>query len=233
MPVIALSPMWDDDKARSCMSHDYVAAVEHAGGAPMILPFINNENALRELLSRADGLILTGGADVDPARYGEEMQSCCGSISPERDSIDYKLIRIALEMKLPILAICRGMQILNCYFGGTLYQDIGEQYGKELFHPNYSIPRSDAHMMKYVTGSHLREVIGQDESWVNSRHHQAVKKLADCMAPAAYAPDGLLEAMEPKDGSPILAIQWHPESLEERLPEQKNLFAWLMREAGK
>lgn len=233
MPIIALSPMWDDDKQRGCMTHDYVTAVIHSGGAPVIMPFVNDEKTLTAALDACDALLLTGGADVDPACYGEKKLPCCGEIAPTRDAIDLILIRHAMEKGMPILGICRGMQILNCALGGTLYQDIETQFSPALKHPCYDIPRSDVHAMRYERGTLLHGIVGMEQSMVNSRHHQAVKALAADMRPTAWAPDGLLEGMEAANGAPIVAIQWHPEALEDRLPEQKRIFEWLMREASR
>lgn len=233
MPVIALSPIWDDEKNRLCMSTDYVSAVLHAGAAPIILPYTDNEKALCEALDAADAVIVTGGCDVDPATYGEEKLACCGSISPLRDRIDSIIIRHALKKRMPILGICRGMQIINVYLGGTLYQDIAEQFGDTLKHPCYDIPREPAHDMKIVPNTLLRGVLNTDEATVNSRHHQAVKTLGNGLHATAYAPDGLIEAMEFDEPYPMLCVQWHPESLEDRFETHRRFFSWLVKEASK
>lgn len=232
-PVIALTPSWDADRNRLSIPHDYICAVMDAGGAPIVIPHIQDETLACAALDRADALLLTGGDDVDPACYGEEKLPCCGELTPMRDRLEFILIRHAINKGLPILGICRGMQILNVVLGGTLYQDIAQQYGGSLRHPRSDIPAGDAHGMRYVEGSLLRSVTGLEESPVNSRHHQAVKALAPGMRASAFAPDGLTEGMEAADGRPILAVQWHPESIYRRLEEQANLFRWLVKEANK
>ena len=233
MPVIALTPSWDADRNRLSLPQDYVNAVTDAGGVPLVIPHLQEEAQIAAALERCDALLLTGGDDVDPASYGEEKLPCCGELTPQRDRLELLLIRRAVETGKPILGVCRGMQILNAALGGTLYQDIALQYGDALKHPRSDIPAGDIHSMRYVEGSLLRRIVGMAESMVNSRHHQAVKALAPGMTACAFAPDGLTEAMEAADGRPILAVQWHPESLQRRLPEQRRIFEWLVREAAK
>ena len=231
-PVIALTPSWDPDRNRFSIPNDYISAVIDAGGAPMVIPHFDDAALADAIMDRVDALLLTGGDDVDPACYGEEKLPCCGELTPLRDRLEFLLIPRAIERKLPILGICRGMQILNVVLGGTLYQDVALQYGDSLMHPRSDVPAGDAHNMRYVPDSLLHRVIGRDESPVNSRHHQAVKALAPGMRAVAFAPDGLTEGMEAADGRPILAVQWHPESIYRRLPEQANLFRWLVQEAS-
>ena len=233
MPVIALTPSWDADRDRLSLPQSYVDAVLSAGGVPVVIPHIQDEANAREALLRCDALLLTGGDDVDPACYGQEKLPCCGELTPQRDKLELILIRCAIEKGMPILGICRGMQMLNVALGGTLYQDVAQQYGDKLLHPRHDIPAGDAHGMRLVEGTLLRSVIGMDECPVNIRHHQAVRDLAPGMRASAFAPDGLVEGMEAADGRPILAVQWHPESLFRRLPEQARLFRWLVREAAR
>ncbi len=233
MPIIAVTPSWDNATRRMFVNQDYIISVLDAGGTPLVLPPMEDEARLVAALDRCDGLLLTGGDDVNPACYGEEVLPCCGDLTPERDHAEPILIRRALEKGMPILGICRGIEILNVTLGGALYQDIALQFGDTLKHPCYDIPASDAHAMHYLPGTLLRSVIGLDESMVNSRHHQAVKKVAPGLKISAQAPDGLVEGLEAEDGRPIMCVQWHPESLQCRLPEQLRLFKWLVREASK
>ena len=233
MPVIAVTPSWDNDTRRMVVNQDYIMAVLDAGGIPMVIPPMQDEARLIEALDRCDGLLLTGGDDVNPACYGEEKLPCCGELTPERDFAEPVLIRRAIEKGMPILGICRGIEIVNVALGGTLYQDIALQYKDELKHPCYDIPASDAHGMRILPDTLLRRVMGTDACMVNSRHHQSVKALAPGMILNAVAPDGLTEGMEAADGRPILCVQWHPESIQRRLPEHLRLFQWLVQEASK
>lgn len=233
MPIIAVTPSWDNQTKRMLVNHDYINAVLDAGGTPMVIPPIQNESQLCEALDRCAGLLLTGGDDVCPTLYGEEILPCCGELTHERDFAEPILIRHALKNGLPILGVCRGMQIVNVTLGGSLYQDIARQFGDQLPHPRNDIPAGDAHAMQIVSGTLLHQVIGKDECMVNSRHHQAVKALAPGMRISAKAPDGLIEGMEAADGRRILCVQWHPESIQRRLSEHLNLFKWLVTEADK
>ena len=233
MPIIALTPSWNTEQRRMVLGFDYIEAVTDAGGTPLVLPHLTDEKQLCDALDRCDALLLSGGDDVCPTLYGEKILPCCGDLTPERDFAEPILIRHALKRGMPILGICRGMQILNVALGGTLYQDIAQQYGDQVKHPCYDIPAGDAHAMRFLPDTLLRRVVGQDEGMVNSRHHQGVKKLADCLRPSALAPDGFIEGAEAADGRPILCVQWHPESIQRRLPEQARIFQWLVREASK
>ena len=134
---------------------------------------------------------------------------------------------------MPILGICRGLQIINVCLGGTLYQDIGEQYSHDLEHPRNDVPRDYAHSMSLVSGTMLRSIYGADEIQVNSRHHQGIKTLAPGLKINAVAPDRLIEGFEFADGRPLLAVQWHPESLQDRYVEHRAPFDWLIHEASR
>lgn len=231
MPVIAVTPFWDDEKGRIGVNNDYLEAVIRAGGSPVLMPLTDNEKVVRDILQSVDGLLLSGGADVSPSVYKEEKLPCCGENAPARDLMEGWCIHYAMQRRLPILGICRGMQILNCVLGGSLYQDIATQYKPDLKHPCYDTPRDCVHVVEIAEGTRLREVIGLDAVPINSRHHQAVKKLGRNLRATAYAPDGTIEAMEFTDDYPMLSVQWHPESLEDRFLPQRTLFNWLVKES--
>ena len=180
-----------------------------------------------------DGLLISGGADVSPSVYKEEKLPCCGENAPARDLLESWCVNYAMQRRLPILGICRGLQILNCVLGGALYQDIATQYKPDLTHPCYDTPRDCVHVVELPEGTLLREIIGLDAVPINSRHHQAVKKLGRNLRACAFAPDGLIEAVESTDGYPLLGVQWHPESLEDRFLPQRAIFNWLVREASR
>ena len=233
MPVIAISPSWDDEKQRICIPNDYINAVIRAGGSPVLLPLTDSEDVARTILSTVDALLLSGGADVSPELYKEEKLPCCGENAPRRDTLEKLLINYAMQMKKPILGICRGMQILNCVLGGSLYQDVATQYKPDLKHPCYDTPRDCVHIVDIKEGSLLNKITGLDAVPVNSRHHQAVKVLGRNLQATAFAPDGLIEAIESTNGYPLLGVQWHPESLEDRLMPQRSIFDWLISEASR
>lgn len=223
MRLIGLTPSLTE-KGNITLNQDYADAVFRAGALPVLLPLTDNEEAMKEMLRRIDGLILTGGADVCPESYGEEKLPCCGETEPRRDKMEFALCRMALEMDMPILAICRGHQVLSCVLGGNMYQDIAEQFGKDLKHPQYDIPRDKVHGMTVEKDSLLRQITGLERFEVNSRHHQAVKTPGKGLKVNAYAPDGLIEGVELPGKKFVLGIQWHPEALGDRYPEAQALF---------
>ena len=223
MRLIGVTP-YLTEKGDMTQNHDYFDAVFRAGGIPVQLPLTEDEAVMREMLNRIDGLLLTGGADVGPDMYGEEKLPCCGETTPARDRFEFPLCRLALEMDMPILAICRGHQVLSCALGGTMYQDIAEQFGPELKHPQYDTPRDKVHGMSVEEGSLLHRITGLTQFQVNSRHHQAVKTPGAGLKVIARAPDGLIEGVELPGKKFVLGVQWHPESLSDRYAEAQALF---------
>jgi len=173
----------------------------------------------RGVLHEADGLLLSGGADVDPIRYErEDLRSVC-MIDTERDEMEFALIEQSREMRIPVLGICRGMQILNVAYGGTLIADIPSQHSTVIEHRQDEQTKQDAvHQVELQPGTIMRHFYRAYEGQVNSAHHQCVEHLADVFTVSAYAPDGIIEALEWGDaslgGKPFLyAVQWHPERL--------------------
>lgn len=225
MRLIGVTPSVDDKTGRITVNQDYLDAVRRAGALPMLLPLYGDDRELwDEMLAHIDGLLLTGGADVGPDTYGEEKTPLCGETAPLRDKMEFYLCRKALEMDKPIMAICRGHQVLNCCLGGKLYQDIEAQFGPQLKHPRYEVPRDQVHAVKLAEGSLIQKITGLSEIMVNSRHHQAVKELGKGLRPVAYAPDGLIEGVELEGKKFVLSVQWHPESLSDYVPDAQMLF---------
>jgi putative glutamine amidotransferase len=192
----------------------------------VLIPLNLSTGALRAIFERLDGLLLTGGADVDPKHYGEAIHEKCGQIDQVRDTVELTLTRWALAEGLPILAICRGIQVLNVAAGGTLYQDIASQMPGSLKHdcwPDY--PRNyPAHQVTVNGDSILAAVLGQGRVAVNSTHHQAVKDLAPGFRVVARALDGVIEAIEGCGHPFAVGVQWHPEELVEDAPPMRRLF---------
>ncbi|HEU5394473.1 MAG TPA: gamma-glutamyl-gamma-aminobutyrate hydrolase family protein, partial [Candidatus Methylomirabilis sp.] len=181
-----------------------------------------------------DGLLLTGGEDVHPSFYGETVQEKCGRIDESRDRFEIALTRAALARGLPILAICRGMQVVNVASGGTLYQDLAYRAETASHHTGVKEDRARRiHPVKILPGTRLREILGLEEASVTSTHHQMIRKVAPGFRPAAVAPDGILEGMERAEEPFAVAVQWHPERLAPSDPAQLNLFRALVEEAGK
>jgi putative glutamine amidotransferase len=173
--------------------------------------------------------LLSGGGDVDPAVYGEKTSSLCGGVDRERDRAELALVRAGLEASLPVLGICRGLQLLNVALGGSLQQHILGV--TDIPHLTFSPRHHLAHQVRLEPGSQLAAVMGGDCVEVNSIHHQAIERLAPVLRPVGYAPDGLIEAVE-WPGRPVLGVQWHPENLVDR-PPHLALFRWLTHAAAR
>jgi putative glutamine amidotransferase len=201
-------------------NQSYIHAVQRAGGVPLLIPPYQDAGALEAICSRLDGLLLSGGCDIDPARYGEEPIAACQEPQPERDELELALAAWALDAAVPILGICRGMQLLNVACGGTLVQDLATQQPEAAEHDQAAIGRTfRAHDIDLQEHSRLSEILGTTPYAVNSLHHQAVARPGECVEIVGWSPDGVAEAME-IDGHPFaLAVQFHPEELESD-PEQ-------------
>ena len=164
-------------------------------------------------MAMADGLFMTGGADVGPDLYGEEVQPFCGGIEKDRDVSDMNLLKAAAKLKKPIFSVCRGSQITNVFFGGKLYQDLNTQLGDMIKHPDYFTTKTEeSHIVNIVEGSPLHKLLGKDSIGVNSTHHQGYKVLGEKLIPMAFAPDGLCESFYlDSDDHWVRCYQWHPE----------------------
>ncbi len=218
-----------EEKRKLSVNQDYIDAVIRAGGTPVIFPMTEDEAAMAALLDRVDGLLLTGGVDVEPERYGEEKRACCGECTPERDRMELPLCRMAVARDMPLLAICRGLQVLSCALGGTLYQDLAEEFSPVLRHPCYETPAEAVHEVHVTENSLLASITGSGSLGVNSRHHQGIRAPGQGLVISAKAPDGLAEAVEMPDRRFVLAVQWHPESMSARVPVQQRLFDAFVR----
>ncbi len=212
----------------------YIEAVTAAGGLPVMIPLGLDEGSLAALLDRLDGLVLTGGGDISGARYRSAHAEYIFDVDEDRDRVELTLAREAVERDKPLLAICRGHQILNVALGGTLYEDVFKRMPGAMKHDYFGdFPRSHlAHAVTIEPGSKLAMALGQGEAKVNSLHHQGIRDLAPGLKAAAYAPDGLIESVE-ADGHPFaVGVQWHPENLIADEPEMLALFRGLVDAAG-
>jgi putative glutamine amidotransferase len=196
----------------------YVQGVTHAGGAPITIPLELEEDTLRTIYDSLDAVFLPGGEDIDPSRYHEDPHELLGAVDKERDRTEFLLASWAMAENKPILAICRGAQVMNVAAGGSLYQDITAQRPNSEKH-DYFPPQFErfrlSHEVEVDTGSRLHELMGPHGA-VNSMHHQAVKDLAPTLRAVAWAPDGVVEAVEVAAHPFALGIQWHPEELAPR-----------------
>jgi len=191
----------------------YVNAVLKVGGTPVLIPLTTNEAILEEIITQIDGLILSGGGDIYSPFYGEEVHPAVDDYDLERDRYDIALVKQAAERQLPILGICRGCQLINVAFGGTLIQDIPSQVPKSIVNHNQEEAREVAtHSIRIISGSLLNKIVHSEQIKVNSFHHQAVKTVAPGFAAVAWTEDGVIEAIESSEEKVILGVQWHPEN---------------------
>lgn len=210
-PVIGISCSYPDNEFSS-VRRTYVRSVLNAGGLPMLIPVMDDEAGLRAVLDRLDALILTGGEDVHPSYYGEEPLPELGKVNDERDVYDLLLIKLAAERNLPMLGICRGEQLINVAFGGTLYQDIPSQHADStVCHDQQEPSRVVTHYVQLLPGSLVARITGQAELVTNTHHHQAVRRVAPGFRVSGWACDSIAEVIETIDGRPILGVQFHPE----------------------
>ena len=238
-PVIGISGSLIVDDAgsfagykRSYVNNDYILSVIRNGGIPFIIPFNENEEVIKAQMEMIDGLLLSGGQDVAPKNYGEEPTPKLGDIFPERDDFEYGLLKSALEAKKPVLGICRGSQIINTYFNGSLYQDLS-YIGKDVLkHNQVNSPSMVTHSVTIDKSSKLFDIFGEEKIMVNSFHHQAVKKVGEGLVKTAKAPDGIVEAIEKTDYPFLVAVQWHPEMLHNSVDMMNKLFLRFIKEAS-
>jgi putative glutamine amidotransferase len=214
----------------------YTEAVRAAGGLPVLIPLGLAEDELNALVQRLDGILLPGGGDIAPAEYGgDETDETVRSIDADRDALELWLARYAAANQVPLLAICRGIQIVNVALGGSLWEDIYLSMPGAIVH-DYNIRNQRDYLAHEVTvepNSCLAGLLQTSDSIpVNSLHHQGIRRLAPGLTPVATAPDGLIEAVELRDHPFALAVQWHPEAMLERSPLMRRLFRGFIQAAG-
>ena len=219
------------------MNQRYSRVVAAAGGLPVMIPLLDDEDTLRALYDRMDAVLIPGGVDLDPATYGESPLPTCGRLDPARDRVELMFARWALDERKPLFGLCRGLQILNVALGGSLYQDIAAQRTGAIKHdyfPTAGYARDHlAHPVTVTSGSRLDAIVGTAPLRVNSMHHQAVKDLAPGLVATAVAPDGVIEAVESTGSQFVLGVQWHPESLTERDPRMHRLLTGFVGAASR
>ncbi len=222
-PIIGLTAVIDDEKKNSLLS-TYVTAIDRAGGLAVILPYSDDLDTLLKYTELCDGFLFTGGVDVDPAIYGEQRIPEIGTVQKYRDEYELKLLPLVLKKKKPSMFICRGCQVLNVALGGTLYQDIPEQYETDISHKQKE-PRSEpSHDVNIIEGTPLHELLKKTRMTANSFHHQAVKDIGKGLLVMARADDGIIEALYGEGETYIRAYQWHPERLCETSKDNGILF---------
>ncbi len=218
---------------RFAAGQNYCRAVELAGGAPILIPLLEDEGALQAIYSQLDGLLLAGGGDIEPRHFAQQHLARLGGVDRPRDRVELSLTRRAFEDDLPVLAICRGTQMLAVALGGALVQDIPTQIPGALRHDfHHGHTRNYlGHEIAVERGTRLAAMLGVATIGVNSLHHQSVQSVSPSLRVAARASDGVIEAIEASHKRFILGVQWHPEELRDDDPRMARLFTTFVEAA--
>lgn len=211
----------------------YSQAVLNCGGAPLLIPISQDRSSIGAICSRLDGLILSGGPDINPRFYKDEPHQGLKDVDAAQDQMELEITRQALAASIPVFGICRGLQLLNVAMGGTLYQDIAREVPKACDHA----PKADrsivTHKVRIESGTLLQATLQRRSLWVNSQHHQSVKEPAPGLIASAAASDGIIEALEDPRQHFVLGVQWHPEGLWQKEVSARKLFKALIAAAGR
>ena len=230
LPTLAIPP--GPKPPRFGINQSYVRALTAAGCAPVLIPLLDDDERLRAIYDRLDGILFPGGADVAPQEYGEQPIDNLNVVEPERDRVELKLARWAFEDDLPTLGICRGQQVLNVALGGSLFQDLRHQQVTTVEHSDADGRARNAmiHQVRLDPGSRLAQLIDETSMNVNSLHHQAVKAIAKPLRATGTSDDGVIESLESDDRRFLIAVQWHPEEIDS-IPWVRRLFEGFARAA--
>jgi len=212
---------------------EYSQAVLAVGGAPVLIPVAQNPESIAVILRRLSGLILSGGPDLNPRFYGEQPLDGLGEVDEGLDLMELEVARAALNLDMPTLAICRGIQVLNVSQRGTLYQDVGSQVSGAINHGQKADKGVLTHVVRIAPDSRLSAILESQEIWVNSKHHQAVQAAGPGLVISARASDGVIEAVEHPGKRFVLGVQWHPEGTWQHDPYSRKLFEALMEAASR
>lgn len=193
------------------LNAQYVAGVEKPGATAVLLTPAHAEQSVEGILDVVHGLVLTGGEDVDPARYGQDPHPALGGVNAARDDLEFAALAGALQRGMPVFAICRGMQLLNVALGGTLFQDLPSQLGGDILHEQTAPINHRWHGARIQPDSRLGETMGMEQLHINSFHHQGVDRLAPGLEASVWAEDGLVEGVESTEYPWVMGVQWHPE----------------------
>ncbi|WP_085993319.1 gamma-glutamyl-gamma-aminobutyrate hydrolase family protein [Oceanobacillus senegalensis] len=220
-PIIGITTSMEIDQTQYTTNQRNVRAIIRAGGLPMMLPYVLDDMDLAQIAQQIDGLYATGGDDIDPTLFGEEPHPKLGPIIPKRDQFEIELMKKMLDMDKPILGVCRGSQTLNIAAGGDMYQDIYAQMESELLQHSQRAPREHgSHYVDILGNSLLYQLVGQKKIRVNSYHHQANRDVSENYQISALASDGVVEAIESKENTFVLGVQWHPEAMNDEASDK-------------
>jgi putative glutamine amidotransferase len=230
-PVIGLTTYQRERGAYCVVVTEYIESVFAAGGIPVCIPTVKDRVDYGHYMEILDGIIFTGGVDINPSCYGEEPLREINGIASSKDEYELGLFQKAYDKRMPIFGICRGNQLINVALGGSLYQDINKQLPDSFGHYPKETPEDELyHSVELVEGSRLHEVMGANKLMVNSFHHQAIKDLGRNLTVTAVSKDNIIEAVESTEDRYLLGVQWHPECLTKRYQIFLNLFSRLVQE---
>jgi putative glutamine amidotransferase len=212
-PLIGMPAQMDPGREMQYLSRHYSDAIAGAGGTPLIIPLTETADVACPIAEQLDGILLTGSiSDLDPSLYGASRSPKCGAAQPLRDRMDYMLLETAFRRKIPVLAICYGIQSLNVFCGGSLVQDIPESIGTDIRHSDPESQNPASHKIKISGGSVLEQIAEGTDAVVNSTHHQAIERAGKNLEVIARAHDGVIESVVCSNRDHwILGVQWHPE----------------------
>lgn len=226
-PIIGIIPTFQTADSSLLLPKRYLSAIEAAGGAPIVLPLSQSEKTYEALLPLMDGFLLSGGQDISPERYGAQRTPEVSETTPGREEVEHLVLSYAYRYDVPLLGICRGMQMMNVFFGGTLYLDLEQQEPGEneasphcsampcmhIMHQQTAPYSQPSHQVRIMAQSRLGHAVKAETLAVNSIHHQGICELAPNLEPAAFGPDNLTEAIEVAERTFMVGVQWHPEFL--------------------
>ena len=213
-----------DAELNTRVQNSYIHAIEKAGGTPVLFPYVDENGTIERLVDICDGFVFTGGTDIFPKRYGEEAGEHLGELQENRDDLEFHFFQKVIKTSKPLLAICRGAQLVNVALGGTLYQDIPTELSTNIAHRQNEPKFSPSHDVKIVANTPLHEMMGTEKIKGNSFHHQAIKTLGKGLEIMAFAEDGIIEAVYLCGKRYIRAYQWHPERLFETDTQNRMIF---------
>ncbi len=231
-PIIGVSGTFLEEKQQMLLRETYTNAVLEAGGLPFILPTVSDEAVISALLDQIDGLLLSGGGDVDPAHYGEQRVPDCGEPNARRDEFELRITKMAKDRRMPIFGICRGVQVLCVVYGGKLIQDIPSVCGIPLEKHRQPEPFNLLwHEIQLAKDGLLTRITGLTRAMTNSMHHQAIAIPGGTLVVEATADDGIIEAVSDRENAAVFGVQFHPEFLTENSDFAKDLFAYFVKRA--
>lgn len=216
---------------RQYVTDTYIQAVKSAGALPIVLPMVKSKSAISEYVELCDGFLFCGGGDITPLLFGQEPTNGIGKTDITMDLFQIRLMKQVLEVEKPVLAICRGMQVLNVACGGTIHQDLNEVDFDTINHMQTSLSRKDvSHKVTFASKSRIHGMLGPF-AYTNSFHHQAINRVGKDLVVTGTTGDDVIEAIEMPSHSFVLGVQWHPESMLDSAPNMKQLFFALVRYA--